>query len=63
MEKFLVRKNLVSNIRNAKAILGLFSVLCFTIAGFIFVDAVTKDVVKNFYVRESLVLEEILPTN
>lgn len=35
MEKFLVRKKIVSCQRNAKALLGLFAVMCFTLSAYI----------------------------
>jgi cell division protein FtsL len=42
MEKFLVRKKIVSNTRNAKALLGLFAVTCFTLSGYIFTKTIAE---------------------
>jgi hypothetical protein len=39
MEKYLVRKNIASNITNAKALLGLFAVGCFAFSATIFVSS------------------------
>jgi len=37
MEKYLVNKNIASNIRNAKALLLLFSTICLALSSQIFV--------------------------
>ena len=42
MENYLVKKKIVSNKRNAKAILGLFAVMCFALSGMIVTDLYTE---------------------
>lgn len=42
MEKFLVEKKIVSCRKNAKALLGLFAVMCFALSGMILTDFYTE---------------------
>lgn len=38
MEKYLVKKNIVSCEQNAKALLGLFAVACFAMSGYLITE-------------------------